>query len=88
MFLIIKIFAIDTRGAVICSSGHGRKHMFTILPTVWRLKGCFIYQDYVGKIESMKNTSKMEFCTNLKANWLFILTEAGGRFGAGEHLAK
>ena len=40
MFLIIaishKIFAIDTRGAVICSLGHGRKHMLTILPTTSR----------------------------------------------------
>ena len=25
-----EIFAIDTWGAVICSLGHGRKHMFTI----------------------------------------------------------
>ena len=31
-----EIFAIDTWGAVICSLGHGRKHMLTILPTVWR----------------------------------------------------
>ena len=30
------IFAIDTWGAVICSLGHGRKHMLTILPTIWR----------------------------------------------------
>ena len=29
-------FAIDTWGAVICSLGHGRKHMLTILPTIWR----------------------------------------------------
>ena len=37
-----EIFAIDTWGAVICSSGHGRKHMLTILTTsalstIWRL---------------------------------------------------
>ena len=31
-----EIFAIDTWGAVICFLGHGRKHMLTILPTVWR----------------------------------------------------
>ena len=31
------IFAIDTWGAVICFLGHGRKHMLTILPTIWRL---------------------------------------------------
>ena len=31
-----EIFAIDTWGAVICSLGHGRNHMLTILPTVWR----------------------------------------------------
>ena len=31
-----EIFAIDTWGAVICSLGHGRKHMLTILPTIWR----------------------------------------------------
>ena len=29
-----EIFAIDTWGAVICSLGHGRKHMLTILPTI------------------------------------------------------
>ena len=27
-------FAIDIWGAVICSLGHGRKHMLTILPTI------------------------------------------------------
>ena len=32
-----EIFAIDTWRAVICSLGHGRKHMFTILTTIWRL---------------------------------------------------
>ena len=32
-----EIFAIDTyKRAVICSLGHGRKHMLTILPTIWR----------------------------------------------------
>ena len=31
-----EIFAIDTWGAVICSLGHGRKHVLTILPTIWR----------------------------------------------------
>ena len=31
-----EIFGIDTWGAVICSLGHGRKHMLTILPTIWR----------------------------------------------------
>ena len=31
-----KIFAIDTWGAVICSLGHGRKHMLTIVPTIRR----------------------------------------------------
>ena len=30
-----EIFAVDTWGAVICSLGHGRKHMVTILPTIW-----------------------------------------------------
>ena len=29
-----EIFAIDTWGAVICSLG--RKHILTILPTIWR----------------------------------------------------
>ena len=29
-------FAIDTWRAVKCSLGHGRKHMLTILPTIWR----------------------------------------------------
>ena len=27
---------ISAIGAVICSLGHSRKHMFTILPTIWR----------------------------------------------------
>ena len=31
-----EIFAIDTQRAVICSLGHGRKYMLTILPTIWR----------------------------------------------------
>ena len=31
-----EFFAMDTCGAVICSLGHGRKHMLTILPTIWR----------------------------------------------------
>ena len=31
-----EMFAMDTLGAVICSLGHGRKHMLTILPTIWR----------------------------------------------------
>ena len=29
-------FAIDTLRAMICSLGHGRKHLLMILPTVWR----------------------------------------------------
>ena len=29
-----EIFAVDTRRAVICSLGHVRKHMLTILPTI------------------------------------------------------
>ena len=38
------LFVIDTWGAVICSLGHGRKHMLTILPTIWRpgLKADFV----------------------------------------------
>ena len=37
------IFAIDTTRAVICFLGHGRKHMLTILMTIWRpgLKAVF-----------------------------------------------
>ena len=31
-----EILAINTREAVICSLGHGRKHMLTILLTIWR----------------------------------------------------
>ena len=31
-----EIFAIDIWGTVICSLGHGRKHMLTLLPTIWR----------------------------------------------------
>ena len=31
-----EIVAIDTWGAVICSLGHGRKHMLLIYPTIWR----------------------------------------------------
>ena len=34
--LFQEIFAIDTWGAVICSLGHGCKHMLAILPTIWR----------------------------------------------------
>ena len=36
-----EIFAIGTWEGVICSLRHGRKHMLTILPTIWRpgLKG-------------------------------------------------
>ena len=30
------VFAVDTSRAVICSLGNGRKHVLTILPTVWR----------------------------------------------------
>ena len=30
-----EIFATDTWGTVICSLRHGRKHMLTILPTIW-----------------------------------------------------
>ena len=29
-------FAIDTSRAVICSLGHGRKHMLTIFPAIWK----------------------------------------------------
>ena len=41
MFLIIaisfkEIFVIDTWGDVIRFLGHGRKHMLTILPTIWK----------------------------------------------------
>ena len=31
-----EIFAIDTWRAVMYSFGHGRKHMLTTLPTIWR----------------------------------------------------
>ena len=31
-----EIFAIDALRAVICTLGYGRKHMLTILPTIWR----------------------------------------------------
>ena len=31
-----EIFAIDIWRAVICSLGHGRKHILTILLTIWR----------------------------------------------------
>ena len=31
-----EIFVIDTWRAVKCSLGHGRKHMLTILLTIWR----------------------------------------------------
>ena len=35
-----EIFAIDTWRAVLCSSGHGRKHMLTILPTIATITRC------------------------------------------------
>ena len=38
------IFAIDTWRAVICSLGHGRKHMLTILPTIWK-RGLIVFKD-------------------------------------------
>ena len=43
-----EIFAIDTWGAVICFLEHGRKHMLTILPTIWRpgLIVCFSKLSY------------------------------------------
>ena len=31
-----EILAIDTSGAVMCSLGHGRKHMLTLILTIWR----------------------------------------------------
>ena len=34
--LSLESFAINTLRPVICSLGHGRKHMLTILPTKWR----------------------------------------------------
>ena len=34
--LLQEIYAINTWRAVICSLRHGRKHMLTILPTIWR----------------------------------------------------
>ena len=34
--LLQEIFSIDTLGGVICPLGHGRKHMLTILQTIWR----------------------------------------------------
>ena len=34
--LLQEIFAIDNWRGVICSLGHGRKHMLTIFPTIWR----------------------------------------------------
>ena len=39
------MFAIDTWRAVIFSLGHGRKHMLTILPTVWR-PGLMLWLNY------------------------------------------
>ena len=34
--LSLEIFAIDTWRALICSFRHGRKHILTILPAIWR----------------------------------------------------
>ena len=42
-----KIFAIYTWGAVVCPLGHGRKHMLTLLPTIWRPEGIFAWM-FVG----------------------------------------
>ena len=36
-------FAIDTWGAVICFLGQSRKHMLTILPTIWRPGFSLVY---------------------------------------------
>ena len=59
-----EIFAIDTWGAVICSLGHGRKHMLTILPIIWRpglrlqLRGAIYRPDSV--------VSMLRYCADLK----------------------
>ena len=44
-----EIFAIDTWRTVICSLGHGRKHMLTILPTiVSQLSKCLKFEAVRG----------------------------------------
>ena len=53
-----EIFAIDTWRAVICSLGHGRKHMLTILPTIWRLGlslGSYFWQSNYNWVVDYRN---------------------------------
>ena len=45
-----EIFAIDTWRAVICSLGHGSKHMLVILPTIWR-PGLIHVKHYICKVK-------------------------------------
>ena len=45
-YLSQEIFAIDTWEAVICSLGDGRKHVLTILPTIWRPGFTFLILRY------------------------------------------
>ena len=51
------------------------------------LKGRLIDWKSAGKIDSVQNTW-IKFRTNLDADWLFILTEAGEWFDAREYLTK
>ena len=60
-----KIFAIDTRGAVICSLGHGRKHMLTIPPTIWRPGLRLQLHDEIYRPDSF--VLMLCYCANLKA---------------------
>ena len=52
-----EILTIDTWRAVICSLGHGHKHMLTILPTIWRPDlnpGLYIScEDHKHRLENM-----------------------------------
>ena len=59
-----EIFAIDTSGTVICSMGHGCKHMLAILPTLWRpgFMNHFIHIDYKQFVKSVLKQLHLGLC--------------------------
>ena len=68
MFLIIAIltrdFAIDTWEAVICSLGHGCKHMLTIFPTIWKpglSLGSYFWQSNYSWVVDRRNIPVEDF---------------------------
>ena len=56
-----EIFAINVWGDVICSLGHGRKDMLTILPTIWRPGLKSVYYPLL-KVVSFKHATQIPAC--------------------------